>query len=40
MNKVLELQKLANKEGKGKAAEGTVTVVTVTVFLSTVSNHC
>ncbi|MEK4275809.1 class III lanthipeptide [Paenibacillus sp. FSL R7-0026] len=41
MNAVLELQKLSNnKEVKGHAVEATVTTVTVTIFLSTLSNHC
>ncbi|WP_211228302.1 class III lanthipeptide [Paenibacillus pinihumi] len=42
MNAVLELQKLAHDaEGKGQAAEATVTTWTVTIFLSTISvNNC
>ncbi|WP_200904552.1 class III lanthipeptide [Paenibacillus sp. VT-400] len=42
MNAVLELQKLAHdKEGKGQAVDATITTTwTVTIFNSTISNHC
>ncbi|MDI6535028.1 class III lanthipeptide (plasmid) [Bacillus mycoides] len=44
MNAVLELQKLAHDtDGKGQAADATITTVTVTstsIWASTVSNHC